>query len=99
MASPASRMNSAMEAADAPGRFGVGQLRREPIEMVSRVAHAPPADLVKSGGFAPGDPPALNRTPPKMPKPGRRKPAGSSYCTLNRFSMRPNSVQLLVTEY
>jgi hypothetical protein len=44
---------------------------------------------LKESGYADGQngcrpfarrPPPLSLTPPKIPNPGRRKPAGSSYC-------------------
>jgi hypothetical protein len=50
--------------------------------------------LDATAGDAPleGRPPTVSLTPPKMPKPGRRKPAGSSYCLLKRLSIRANNV-------
>jgi hypothetical protein len=50
--------------------------------------------LDATAGDAPleGRPPTVSLTPPKMPRPGRRKPAGSSYCLLKRLSIRANNV-------
>src|SRR5262249_25579966 len=99
-----SEFSNGAECADAPCGFVIRKTVGDKIQHINH--HIVPwlhgdgaGGVVFAEGMAfgspplDGDPPAVSLMPPDTPRPGRRKPPGSSYCWFEQIlSMRANSV-------